>query len=451
MSDVQNRQLAALAGLVQLEKRVRAAATLEELAFLMVNDTHMMVGYRQAALWRCDQGRMQALSGLAAPDPDAPFTVWFGRIVRARLTRKDAATVHVFTAHDLDPVEHGMWQEHLPQHILWLPLLPPAGKAGPAANGPMALLLLGRDDPWQEPEQKLLDYVIDAYAHAWASLGGVRRRGASKSMVVARVAVVLAVLAGAMALPVPQSVLAPAEIVAHEPTIIRVPVQGVIEDVLVRPNQMVTEGTVLARLDPRELLNRQEIARQSLGIADAELRQARQQAMFDERAKANLAILQGRREQAAAELAYLDEVLQRLVITAPRDGIVILDDAGEWIGKPVALGERILMLADPNDAELDIFLAVSDAITLETGAPIRFFLNIDPAAPLSAELIRAGYRAAPTPEGILAYRLKGQFLEPDARIRVGLKGTVRIQGAPTRLFFYLFRRPLASLRLLLGM
>ncbi len=451
MSDVQNRQLAALAGLVQLEKRVRAAATPDELAFLMVNDTHMMTGYRQAALWRCDQNRIQALSGLSVPDPDAPFTVWFSRIIRARLNHKDAAAPQVITAHDFEAGEHDMWAEHLPRNLLWLPLLPPQPES--AANAPvrpMAILLLGRDDPWSEAEQKLLDYVIDAYAHSWAGLVGVRRHKPTSWSLMAKIAAVAILLAGAMLIPVPQSVLAPAEIVAREPTIIRAPVQGVIEDIPVRPNQAVTVGTVLARLDPRELSNRREIARQSLEIAEAELRQARQQALFDERAKANLAILQGRREQAAAEAAYLDEVLQRLMLTAPRDGIAIFDDTGDWIGRPVSLGERIMILADPSDAELDIHLAVADAIALEPGAAVRLFLNIDPAAPLDAELVRSGYRATPTPEGVLAYRLKARFLQKDPRVRVGLKGTVRIQGEPSRLFFYLFRRPLAALRLWLG-
>lgn len=451
MSDVQNRQLAALAGLVQLERRVRAATTAQELAFIMVNDTHMMAGFRQAALWRCDQSRLQALSGLSAPDPDAPFTAWFGGIIRKRLAGPQGASAHVFTAHDLDAAEHGMWAEHLPQNILWLPLMPPPLHAGPGTTPkPMAVLLLGRDDAWTDAEQKLLDYVIDAYAHGWAGLAGVKKRKAPRVPMLIKVSAAVVVLAGAMVVPVPQSVLAPAEIVARDPTIIRAPVQGVIEDIAVRPNQLVTAGTVLAKMDPRELASRQEIARQSLSIADAELRQSRQQAVFDERAKANLAILQGRREQAAAELAYLEDVLRRMIITAPRDGLAIFDDGGEWIGKPVSLGERIMMLADPADAELDVHLAVADAITLRPGAPMRLFLNIDPSAPLQAEMTRAGYRAAPTPEGILAYRLKGRFLEADPRIRVGLKGTVRVEGEPTRLFFFLFRRPLAALRLMLG-
>ena len=82
-----------------------------------------------------------------------------------------------------------------------------------------------------------------------------------------------------------------------------------------------------------------------------------------------------------------------------------------------------MLLADPDRRELEMNLAVADAINLEPGAEIRFFLNIDPARPVMARLERAGYRAAQTAEGIMAYRLRAGFENDDARLRIGLRGT----------------------------
>ena len=45
-------QLFGLGTLVQLLKRARRAATAEELGFVMVNETHALLPYRQAALWQ---------------------------------------------------------------------------------------------------------------------------------------------------------------------------------------------------------------------------------------------------------------------------------------------------------------------------------------------------------------------------------------------------------------
>ncbi|MFV3074366.1 efflux RND transporter periplasmic adaptor subunit [Niveispirillum fermenti] len=449
-TDPRDRQLTALAGLVQMERRVRAAATAAELAFLMVNETHALVPYRQAVLWRADTGGIQAMSGLAIPDEDAPFNRWLGRLM-AQWVVDAKRGPRLLDADDLPAEEGAAWAEHLPAHALLLPLFPPAG--GEQAK-PVGLLLLARDEPFMEPDRQLLDLLGDAYGHAWHAL--TRRTARRWRWIKDRKR--LAMIAGAALLlllfPVRQSVLAPAEIVPLHPAVLRAPIAGVVEGILVQPNEPVTEGQPLVQMDARELESRLEVARQALAVADAEQRQAQQQAVFDERAKASLAILASRREQAVAEAAFLEETLGRGRLTAPKAGIAIYDNPDDWAGRPVSLGERILTVADPAAVELEIHLGVGDAITLEPGARISFFLNIDPAAPLSATLLRAGYRAAPTPEGTMAYRLTGRFIADSAddkqRLRVGLRGTAKLEGRRTVLALYLLRRPLAALRLWLG-
>ncbi|MBL8654440.1 MAG: multidrug transporter, partial [Alphaproteobacteria bacterium] len=41
-----------LSAMLQLQRRARRAASVEELAFVTVNETHALVPYRQAALFR---------------------------------------------------------------------------------------------------------------------------------------------------------------------------------------------------------------------------------------------------------------------------------------------------------------------------------------------------------------------------------------------------------------
>jgi hypothetical protein len=71
-------QLFGLGTLVQLLKRARQAETEQELAFIIVNETHNLVPYRQAALWRRDRegrGKVMAISGGAVVERNAPFTL----------------------------------------------------------------------------------------------------------------------------------------------------------------------------------------------------------------------------------------------------------------------------------------------------------------------------------------------------------------------------------------
>src|SRR5258705_11943141 len=75
-------QLFGLGTLVQLLKRARQAETEQELAFIIVNETHNLVPYRQAVLWRRDpegRGKGMAVSGGAVVERNAPFTLWLNR------------------------------------------------------------------------------------------------------------------------------------------------------------------------------------------------------------------------------------------------------------------------------------------------------------------------------------------------------------------------------------
>jgi multidrug resistance efflux pump len=222
----------------------------------------------------------------------------------------------------------------------------------------------------------------------------------------------------------------------------------VVERVLVQPNDPVTRDQPLVALDPTRLRSRLEVARKALTVAEAEYRQAAQQAFADARANTQLAALQGRLEQQKAELAYLETLEQRLTVTAPHDGVALFDDTGDWAGRPVALGERIMLVADPAKAELEVWMPVSDAVDIAPGAPVSLFLNTSPGRPVTGSVTRIGYRAQTTPQGVLAYRVKATL--EGAPPRVGLRGTAKLYGDRAPLGLFLLRRPLGVLRQWLG-
>ncbi|WP_305046044.1 efflux RND transporter periplasmic adaptor subunit [Geoalkalibacter sp.] len=429
---------------IELEKRARQAASEAELHFLMVNDTHELLPYRQALLWRFDRkdaGRIAAVSGLAAADPHAPFIVWMERVGR-HLPTAAKEKMFPFRATDLPPELAEQWAEWLPPLALWVPLRYRGESLG--------ALILAREGPWGDGEMHLLGYLADAYGHAWGGLRQTKKGPRLALLAGKKWLAAAALLLGAALIPVHQSALAPAEVIARDPVLVRAPMDGVIDRFEVRPNSPVHEGEPLVLLDGTRLLSRLEVAQKTLEVAEAEYRQAAQQAVFDSRAKVNLPVLQGRVEQHAAELAYLKSLRERTVIRAPRDGIAIFSDVNDWIGRPVVMGERILMIADPGATELEIRLAVADAIALEPGAAVRLFLNTDPHRPVDAKLRYAGYQASATPEGVFAYRLAAAFEPNEQPLRIGLKGTARVYGERTLLGLHLLRRPLAAVRKYLG-
>ena len=250
----------------------------------------------------------------------------------------------------------------------------------------------------------------------------------------------------ALFVPVRQSVLAPAEVIALEAQAIAAPMDGVVKSFSVQPNRPVQKGEVILTLDDTTLRNRREVALKALEVAHADALLAAQKAFDSVQAKGELGTLQGRVREREAEVAYLNETLARVEVRAPADGVAVYGDPNDWIGRPVVTGERIVLLADPKDAGVLVWLPVADAINLEPGADMRLFLHVAPLSPLTARLTQTSYQATLSPEGIASYRIRGAFDRPSAEARVGLKGTAKLYGRRVLLAYVLFRRPLAALR-----
>jgi multidrug efflux pump subunit AcrA (membrane-fusion protein) len=262
--------------------------------------------------------------------------------------------------------------------------------------------------------------------------------------------VLLVLAVGVLAMPVRQSALAPAVVVAAQPVLVRSPLAGVIDRFHVAPNALVSAGQALFTLEDTQLRNQLETAQKELEVAAADFRQVVQKATREPQKMVQTTVQEKRWEQKKADVAYLSERLSRVEVRATRAGVAIFSDSNDWIGRPVKVGERVLMLADPQQVELEMHLPVADAITLQPGAEVAFFLNIHPEAPLPAVLEFASYQAEVTAEAVLAYRLKARFSQTDTVPRIGLAGSARIYHQTVSLFTLLTRRPLAVARRWIG-
>jgi len=357
-------------------------------------------------------------------------------------------------------------------------------------------VLLARDTPWQPGEIGLLTEWMDIWGHAWKvqakpgarsrwrmltslwpdagqrlaarhswlSAAGWRARlqrgrdwrpsdvaGQIKKLWRNRSLRYSILALAVMLFPVRFSVLAPGELVPAQPAVVRAPLDGTVDTFFVAPNSTVKAGDKLFQLDLTTLSSRLAVARQGLVTAEAEYRQSAQQAVFDPKSKAQLAALQGRIAERQAEAELLQAQFAKAQATAPRDGIVLMDDPSEWIGKPVSTGERIITIAGEDDAEVEAWLGPGDIIELPPGAEITLYLNTAPLSPVEASLRYLAHEAVARPDGSFAYRLRATLAEGQERPRVGLKGTVKVRGGRVPLIYWALRRPLASLRQITGL
>ncbi|WP_223480991.1 MULTISPECIES: efflux RND transporter periplasmic adaptor subunit [unclassified Pseudomonas] len=423
---------------LDLERLTRAARTPSQLAYSLVNDAQGLFGFRHAALLIA--GKVHAVTGVSTVDPNAPFVAFVEQAVAQLFKRDVLKQARVIAPDLLSESIQADWQSLSAAQVFWLPLID-------HQNEVFGGLWLARDLPWNPAEQVLLSQLGDTYSHAWLALQPHkpwRLRWTRKRQVA-----LIALLVLGMLIPVRQSVLAPAEVVPLGGRVVAAPLDGVIAEFLVKPNQTVKTGDPLLRFEGTTLKAQADVAERALGVAEAELKANSQRSFADAESSSKIDLLAARVEQKRAERDYARELLKRSEVRAERDGIAVFADAERWTGKPVQTGERLMEIADPSQAELRIELAVSDAISLEPGAQVALFLDSDPLQRHSARLERAAYEAQPTAGGQLAYRLDASF--DQAPPRIGLRGTAKIFGDRAPLALYLLRKPLAGLRQSVGL
>lgn len=432
-----NPQLLRLSALIELERRARNA-TGAELNYLMVNDTALVVPYQQSALWR--RNEIAAVSGVAMLETGGPYARFLRSVLPVAAKQAAAAPDQPLL---LDAASSGMpasdWAAWFPSDAVFLPLPDPRGGL---AGG----LLLGRQDPFHPAELQLLGAVAGTYGLALAATELPRRRSRrlpARHML--QTAAVVLVVAACFA-PVRSSVLAPAEIVAAAPFPIRAPFDGVVDTIHVAPNAPVHKGDRLISFETTERQAKAEVSDKALEISLAEYAEASQLAFNDNQAKGKLPLLRAKIDQARLEADYNRAMLRRAVVVAPVDGVAVFDDAHQWIGRPVALGERIMVLAPPVSKSLDIAVPVVEVVTFDPGAEVLFFPNIAPDNPARGALASVGYAGAVNPEGVLAYTARA-LLDADGNgLRLGLKGTAKIYGERRPFILWVLRRPLAVVR-----
>jgi hypothetical protein len=445
---------------VSLQRRSLECAEVAELGFLIANETWHLVPYRQAVLFlqnRFSGSRLTAVSGLVSVVESTPFTQWLTSIEKhlagvqpAPMNLKPGeeapSGASAFTAGDLPTVLATPWMEWWPAHALRLPLRTPQGTE-------VGSVIYTREEAWTPQDIRLLSLMHTQYAYCLQALRPSRPAWRERILALTRPSrrwwVALAMLLIA-AIPVRTSVLAPAEIIALQATAVAAPADGIVKTFHAPPNRDVKAGDLLFSLDESTLSNRVQVAERALAVARTDALSAQQRAIDQAEGRADIAVLQGRVREREAELALLIDARKRLDVVASQDGIFVYTDPNDWLGRPVNTGERIGQLAAPGELGVLVWLPVPDAINLAPGTDMKVYLQVQPLNALVAKLEQTSYQAAMSPDGVMAYRVRGR-LNDEGRAHIGLRGVAKVYGEWKPIAYWLFRRPLGAVRQWIGL
>jgi multidrug resistance efflux pump len=366
---------------------------------------------------------------------------WLDRLAAWVAAQEWQQKVHIFTASDVPSDIACEWGETLPAYVLHMPL------AG-ARKGMFGGLLLMAETPWVEAHLALAGLLGDAYGHAWQALAAPER-----VRVVAnhfkhywrRYAIAFVILC---LLPTRQYVLSPAEVVPDKPAVIAAPLSGVVGQVEVQANQVVKKGQLLFVFEDTELANRLSVAQRAFDVAEAEYQKNVQESFSCESCRAQVAQSQAVMERERAQVDWARAQLAQGEVRAPRDGVVVFGEASDWVGRPVRVGERIMLIADSAHTRLRITVPVTDAIATENGTRVIFYPNVSPLSSVDGKVIASSYEPTVLPDRSLAYVLQASFEESGAQL--GWRGTAKIYGSRAPLIYQMLRKPLSRMRQLFG-
>ncbi len=436
--------------LEQLTAKARAADTEQALLFVVANETHALLPYRSALVFTMHHGEptLGCASGLTSVDRGSAFGSWAEQVVKAFLPQ--LVERQRLTAQHMPEDLRAPWHEYWPETVQIHPMSGVGGEL-------LGVVVYITDQPWPEVTVPMLNALHQMHGVCLQNLRAkkspldffkqlVDGRNLKTRKVLMRS---LAGLLLAMLLPIRQFVIAPAEIISLDAIAVTSPVEGIVAELVAKPNQPVKKGDVLIRLDDTAIRNRLESAKQGLEVSRAEYLAGAHRAFVSSDKTAEAGVLKGRINERLAEVTFLQDQMSMLEIRANRDGIAVYGQENDWIGKPVSAGQRIMELADSTQVGVNAWVPVADAINMQSGERIHVLLYADPLNPLTATIDLASYQASKSPEGVTAYRVRAT-LPPHEQVRLGLRGNAKISGDWVVLGYFIFRRPLTALRQWLG-
>ena len=255
---------------------------------------------------------------------------------------------------------------------------------------------------------------------------------------------------------------------------------GRLAEVLVDEGDKVTKGQLLARMDTRTLeaqRNQAEAevlrARENLNAAQAnvQLRQSelllaqqelgRSQSLFKHgyvsaqiidqlqsrigtgnaavtAARAQVSAVSATIGAAQAQVAQLTSEIDDSLLRAPIDGVIQLRMAEP--GEVLGAGGRVLLLIDPNDQYMNLYLSAAVAGRLAVGDDARVLLDALPDNPLPAKISFVAAKSQFTPKEVetrderqkLVFRVKLRLTQPSAvpQAKPGMPGAGYVRIAP---------------------
>lgn len=249
-------------------------------------------------------------------------------------------------------------------------------------------------------------------AEAWQRLRQPDRRRTRRFLAGAGAALLFAAVA-----PLDHEVAGRARIEGAEQRVLAAPADGFVKSVHARPGDTVHAGDALVDLLDGDLKLERE--RWSSQLAQHENGYAAAMGKSD-RAAAATAL--ARVQEAQAQLALVDEQLQRGRVVAPFDGLVVDGDLAQAIGAPVKQGDKLVTLASAAQHRVIVAIDETDIARVQPGQRGALSLSAFGIGDRHALVVERITPLARAVDGRNVFEVQARLAEADGAVRPGLLG-----------------------------
>lgn len=204
---------------------------------------------------------------------------------------------------------------------------------------------------------------------------------------------------------------------------------GYIDEVHVRPGDIVEEGQLLATMDDSVL----QLEKVKWSSQQSQFFHQQRDAMAQHN-RAESRIIRARREQAEAQLALLTEQIARTRITAPFDGLIVSGDLSQSLGAPVERGDVLMEVAPLKEYRVVLAVDEGDIFTVKEGQHGQLALASVPGTvfPFMVDKITPVATAA---EGRNTFRVEARLTGSSEALRPGMDGAGKVEVGQRKLIW----------------
>lgn len=231
----------------------------------------------------------------------------------------------------------------------------------------------------------------------------------------------VSVIAGVMLIPFPYQAPVRCELQPVGRRYVAAPIAAPLHEVFVRPGDRVSMGTLLARLDSREI--EMELAGKRAELVGV---QQEQKGLLAQHKYAESKLASLRADRLASEIELLLLRQRRLEILSPIDGVVVTGDWKRSEGTVLGRGETMFEIAPPGKFNVEISVDESDVLLVRSDMPLQFRLDAMPSHRFHSRIDRIHPRSE-LRDNDNVFLADATLVDGESVLRPGMRGNGTIE------------------------